>query len=58
MGSFSKTVKHNFFKPCIIKVVREYFKYVLLSITFDLYLGHKLSTNFKWTVSISQELSI
>ena len=40
---FSKTVKTYVFELCMIVTSHEYYKYTLILVTFDLFIGHKIS---------------
>ena len=40
---FSKNMKPNVFKLCVIVTLQEYDRHMLLSVTFDIFLGHKVS---------------
>ena len=40
----------NVFKLCMIVTSLKYYKYTLLSVTFDLYLGHGVSANVKFLI--------
>ena len=50
-------MEQNYFKLCMIETSHEQYMWMLLSVTFDIYPGHRVSTKFKWAILISQELS-
>ena len=51
-------MEQNYCKLCMIVTYHEHNMYTLHSVTFDLYLGHRVRSEFKWAISISQELLI